>query len=110
MTTTQETTIETPIDPAKIEQFAGKMMGAMNGAGLVFLASIGRHTGLFDKLSDLPPSTSERTLRRINDVLCDRFHISHTTVQFEHVNCAVSESGCVIPVDVSEGHSGAHRH
>ena len=61
-------------------------------------------------IEDLPPSTSERTLHRINDVLCDRFHIRHTTVQFEHVNCAVSESGCVIPVDVSEGHSGAHRH
>ncbi len=61
-------------------------------------------------IEDLPPSTSERTLRRINDVLCDRFHIRHTTVQFEHVNCAVSESGCVIPVDVSEGHSRAHRH
>jgi len=61
-------------------------------------------------IEDLPPSTSERTLRRINDVLCERFHIRHTTVQFEHVNCAVSESGCVIPVDVSEGHSRAHRH
>jgi cobalt-zinc-cadmium efflux system protein len=61
-------------------------------------------------IEDLPPSTSERTLRCINDVLCERFHISHTTVQFEHVNCAVSESGCVIPVDVSEGHSRAHRH
>jgi cobalt-zinc-cadmium efflux system protein len=61
-------------------------------------------------IEDLPPSTSERTLRRINDVLCERFHIRHTTVQFEHVNCAVSESGCVIPVDVSEGQSRAHRH
>jgi cobalt-zinc-cadmium efflux system protein len=61
-------------------------------------------------IEDLPPSTSERTLRRINDVLCERFRIRHTTVQFEHVNCAVSESGCVIPVDVSEGHSRAHRH
>jgi len=61
-------------------------------------------------IEDLPPSTSDRTLRRINDVLCERFHIRHTTVQFEHVNCAVSESGCVIPVDVSEGQSRAHRH
>lgn len=61
-------------------------------------------------IEDLPLSTSERTLRRINDVLCERFCIRHTTVQFEHVNCAVSESGCVIPVDVSEGHSRAHRH
>ncbi len=61
-------------------------------------------------IEDLPPSASERTLRRINDVLCARFHISHTTVQFEHVSCAVSESGCVIPVDVEESHSRAHRH
>ena len=61
-------------------------------------------------IEDLPPSTSDRTLRRINEVLCDRFHIRHTTVQFEHVSCAVSESGCVIPVDVSEGHGHAHRH
>jgi cobalt-zinc-cadmium efflux system protein len=61
-------------------------------------------------IEDLPPSTSERTLRRINEVLCDRFHIRHTTVQFEHVNCAVSENGCVIPVDVSEGHGHAHDH
>ena len=61
-------------------------------------------------IEDLPPSTSERTLRRINEVLCDRFHIRHTTVQFEHVSCAVSENGCVIPVDVSEGHGHAHHH
>ncbi len=61
-------------------------------------------------IEDLPPSTSERTLRRINEVLCDRFHIRHTTVQFEHVSCAVSENGCVIPVDVSEGHGSAHHH
>ena len=29
-------------------------------------------------------------LRRLNGVLADRFHISHTTVQFEHVSCAIS--------------------
>jgi cobalt-zinc-cadmium efflux system protein len=75
--------------------------------------SLGSHTRALSchvLIEDLPPSTSERTLRRINDVLCERFQIRHTTVQFEHVSCAVSESGCVIPVDVSEGHSRAHRH
>ncbi|MBI2680220.1 MAG: cation transporter [Candidatus Solibacter usitatus] len=58
-------------------------------------------------IEDLPPSASDRTLRQLNQVLCDRFHIRHTTVQFEHVGCEVAASGCVIPV-VEAGHS--HRH
>jgi len=61
-------------------------------------------------IEDLPPSTSERTLKRLNDLLSERFHIRHTTVQFEHVNCAVSENGCVIPVDVEESHGHDHEH
>jgi len=61
-------------------------------------------------IEDLPPSTSERTLRCLNGLLCERFHIRHTTVQFEHVNCAVSENGCVIPVDVEESHGHPHQH
>lgn len=53
-------------------------------------------------IEDVPPSSSDCILRRLNDVLADRFRIRHTTVQFEHVGCAVSENGCVIPVDVDE--------
>jgi cobalt-zinc-cadmium efflux system protein len=60
-------------------------------------------------IEDVPPSASDCVLRRINDVLADRFHIHHTTVQFEHVSCALSENGCVIPVDVDEqGHHHPH--
>jgi len=61
-------------------------------------------------IEDLPPSSSERTLRRLNDLLSERFRIGHTTVQFEHMNCVVSENGCVIPVDVEESHSHDHPH
>jgi|SRR5581483_8616305 len=62
-------------------------------------------------IEDVPPSSSDCILRRLNDVLADRFHIRHTTVQFEHVNCALSENGCVIPVDVDEqGHHHHHSH
>jgi hypothetical protein len=43
-------------------------------------------------------------LRRLNSVLAERFHIFHTTVQFEHVSCAISESGCAIPVSEHEHH------
>src|SRR5207247_10148673 len=61
-------------------------------------------------IEDVPPSASDRILRRLNDVLAERFRIRHTTVQFEHVCCEVSESGCVIPVDVDAGHHQHHQH
>jgi cobalt-zinc-cadmium efflux system protein len=56
-------------------------------------------------IADVPLSESDCILRRLNDMLACRYHISHTTVQFEHASCAVSESGCVIPV-----HHHDHRH
>lgn len=61
-------------------------------------------------IADVPPSASDVILRRVNGVLADRFHISHTTIQFEHVGCAISENGCAIPVhaDDAEGHHHHH--
>jgi cobalt-zinc-cadmium efflux system protein len=54
-------------------------------------------------ISDIPPSESEPVLRRLNHMLEDRFHIRHTTVQFEHTECAVSQNGCSILVPVRRG-------
>jgi cobalt-zinc-cadmium efflux system protein len=54
-------------------------------------------------IEDIPLSESDRILQRLNTMLCDRFSIRHTTVQFEHTGCAVAQSGCVIP-------AGAHAH
>ena len=54
-------------------------------------------------IDDVPLSTSDRILQNLNQILRDRFAIHHTTVQFEHVSCAVSGSGCSIP-------TGAHSH
>jgi cobalt-zinc-cadmium efflux system protein len=53
-------------------------------------------------IEDLPPSESDAILKRVNQTLADRFHIHHTTIQFEHVSCPISGTGCVIPV--------AHQH
>jgi cobalt-zinc-cadmium efflux system protein len=44
-------------------------------------------------IDDMPPSASERILKRINEVLCG-FGIHHSTIQFEHVPCVLSECGC----------------
>ncbi len=50
-------------------------------------------------IADVPLSESEAILKRLNGRLFDRFHIEHTTIQFEHANCALSENGCSIPAD-----------
>jgi len=55
-------------------------------------------------IDDVPPSASNCILAKINEMLGHEFHIHHTTVQFEHVGCAVSESGCVIPVEEEHHH------
>jgi len=44
-------------------------------------------------IEDVPPSESEGLLRRLNQVLAERFMICHTTIQFEHVACP----GCTMP-------------
>ncbi|HVW83800.1 MAG TPA: cation diffusion facilitator family transporter [Bryobacteraceae bacterium] len=59
-------------------------------------------------IEDMPPSRSDRILHGLNHLLGDRFHVHHTTVQFEHTSCAISGTGCVIPVD--SGHHHDHRH
>jgi cobalt-zinc-cadmium efflux system protein len=61
-------------------------------------------------IADMPPSQSDHILHRVNHVLGDRFHVHHTTVQFEHMSCAISGTGCVIAVDAGHGHIHHHAH
>jgi len=60
-------------------------------------------------IEDVPPSASDVILRSLNGMLAEQFRIFHTTVQFEHVSCAISETGCAIPVH-PEDHEGHHHH
>jgi cobalt-zinc-cadmium efflux system protein len=60
-------------------------------------------------IEDVPPSASDCILRRLNGMLAGQYRIFHSTVQFEHVSCAISQSGCAIPVS-SESHSHSHDH
>src|SRR4051812_28351390 len=52
MTTINENLTETT------EEFAGRMVGAIDGAALAILLSIGHQTKLFDTLAGLPRATS----------------------------------------------------
>jgi cobalt-zinc-cadmium efflux system protein len=45
-------------------------------------------------IEDMPPSSSDTILRKINGLLCDRFAIHHTTIQFEHTRCVLAEQSC----------------
>jgi cobalt-zinc-cadmium efflux system protein len=45
-------------------------------------------------IEDQPPSASETILRGLNDLLSNRFHIRHTTIQFEHTRCTTAHNGC----------------
>ena len=47
-------------------------------------------------IEDVPPSESDCVLKNINGVLATRFHIHHSTIQFEHARCALSENPCSI--------------
>jgi len=62
-------------------------------------------------IADIPPSESACILVKLNHVLREHFHISHTTVQFEHVGCEELE-GCVVPMEqlASSEPPGHHGH
>jgi cobalt-zinc-cadmium efflux system protein len=65
-------------------------------------------------IADIPPSESACILFKINHLLRDHFHIRHTTVQFEHLDCTELD-GCVVPMEEmacnpGEGHHHGHAH
>jgi cobalt-zinc-cadmium efflux system protein len=59
-------------------------------------------------IADIPPSESACILARLNQLLHQRFRISHTTIQFEHMGCEELE-GCVVPIEELTG-SQSHEH
>jgi cobalt-zinc-cadmium efflux system protein len=73
--------------------------------------SLGSHSSAMAchvTIADIPPSESACILVKLNHVLREHFHISHTTVQFEHIGCE-ELAGCVVPMEEMAA-SGAHSH
>ena len=66
-------------------------------------------------IDDMPHSASEAIMKRLTEVCC-ALGIHHTTFQFEHAPCVMSDSGCKMGADhVHEdehdhGHDHAHHH
>lgn len=62
-------------------------------------------------IEDMPPSSSESILRKVNHLLAERFAIHHTTIQFEHVRCALAEESCTARQRPhAHSHPEHHRH
>jgi cobalt-zinc-cadmium efflux system protein len=94
----------------KLNDVAGAMSAVEGVLGVhdLHIWSLGSSTHALSchvKIEDVPPSASDAILQRLNTLLDHRFGISHTTVQFEHASCAISETGCAIPV-----HEHHHHH
>jgi len=60
-------------------------------------------------IDDMPPSASECIRKRIQEVLSG-FDIHHATIQFEHVPCVLSDSGCRMTAVQRHDHDHTHRH
>jgi cobalt-zinc-cadmium efflux system protein len=63
--------------------------------------SLGSHSHALSchvMIEDLPPSASDSILKSVNDLLESQFHITHTTIQFEHALCEISGTGCAVAV------------
>jgi cobalt-zinc-cadmium efflux system protein len=58
-------------------------------------------------IGDMPASESEGILRLVREQMDERFHIHHTTIQFELAVCEVAD-GCVIPISPAHEHGHSH--
>ncbi len=89
-----------------------KGLARVNDVHDVHVWSIGSDTHALSchiRIDDIPPSESEVILRQVKELLSLRYHIDHTTIQFENVNCEIAH-GCVIPVGAGSGHVHAKGH
>jgi len=61
-------------------------------------------------IADIPPSESACILARLNQMLRERFHIGHTTIQFENL-CCEELDGCVVSMEeMACNPTGKHEH
>ena len=73
------------------------------------LGSQSRALACHVKIDDIPPSASACILSDLNHVLRDHFHISHSTIQFEHIGCGELVR-CVVPPEQMAGTHEHHHH
>ncbi|MGH9535246.1 MAG: cation diffusion facilitator family transporter [Terriglobales bacterium] len=83
------------------DQVAGELLAlpGVQGVHDLHIWSLGSQAHALSahiRIADIPPSESDAILRRVRQRLGDRFHIHHTTVQFENQWCDSGEC-CQLP-------------
>ena len=94
------------MDPASIAEAIAAVAGVLEVHDL-HVWSLGSESHALSChicVGDIPLSASERILRAVNDAVRRRFHIHHTTIQFEHVACEVAQ-GCAPPAPSEHLHT-----
>jgi cobalt-zinc-cadmium efflux system protein len=88
------------VDLSHIRTHMESVSGVLNVHDLHIwsLGSQSRALACHVTIADIPPSESLCILENLNHVLKSHFNICHTTIQFEHENCTVTD-GCVVPID-----------
>lgn len=97
-----------------LQQLASSILGVpgVNDVHDLHVWSIGsssRALACHIAIADIPLSETEAILKTVQERLREKFHISHTTIQFEHVECEIAH-GCVMPVVDHQHHSHGHAH
>lgn len=73
------------------------------------LGSNSRALAMHVTIPDIPPSESCIILDNIRDLLRKKFHIQHTTVQFENAVCDIADT-CAALLEADEAHEHTHAH
>jgi cobalt-zinc-cadmium efflux system protein len=100
------------LDLAHIRDHMQAVSGVLNVHDLHCwsLGSQSRALACHVTIADIPPSESLDILGNINHLLKDQFNICHTTIQFEHETCTVTD-GCVVPIEeMSSSADPSHHH
>jgi cobalt-zinc-cadmium efflux system protein len=91
------------MDVALVAQDIGAVAG-VNDVHDLHVWSIGSEVHALSchiSIADIPPSASEAILREVQEMLRAKFHIHHTTIQFEHVVCDVAHGCVVVPAQAA---------
>jgi cobalt-zinc-cadmium efflux system protein len=62
------------------------------------------------QVGDRPLSACDALLRQLRALLQERYHIAHTTIQFECAGCGPDDLYCALAPDEEEAHDQAHHH
>jgi cobalt-zinc-cadmium efflux system protein len=87
------------LSPEQISASLGRIDGVRDVHD-VHVWSLGSDTHALSchiRIDDITMSQSQVILRQVTELLATTFHIDHTTIQLENVNCEIAH-GCVIPI------------